>query len=118
MNYLEEIRSYSENLKDDYTKQQLLKAVKTLRQQEERKSFEWIYTALTQKKPADWNKWGFGLLFNWNYQAQIDNKLRVLKQAQQIDIDDAWAQLEAEEEEEIRAQEGPRSTIFEGLGTI
>lgn len=37
----------------------------------EGKTWEWIITALKKKSPNNWSMWGFGLLFNENFNFSV-----------------------------------------------
>lgn len=38
---------------------------------------QWVFLALNDREPANWEKWGFGLLFNEKYITYIDKLVAV-----------------------------------------
>lgn len=68
---MERVKNYIKQL-DKETQEQANKCIKDLRG--EGFKWSWIYTALSIKNPEDWNKWGFGLMFNEAYRAQVTKK--------------------------------------------
>lgn len=103
MSYLSDIKDYSEYL-PSYLQKEFLLQVRKLKN--DGVSYEWIYRALTNKEPEDWVNWGFGLLWQSSYRAQITKLIETeKKQLEGINVETlSWEELFDEEGEELPEQ--------------
>ena len=70
-NYPESIQEYVSTLNQE-TQEKAVRAISDLRQKG--MPWLWIETALNLKPKNDWEQWGFGLMFNDKFKAQVDTK--------------------------------------------
>ena len=97
MNYKELVKEYTELL-DERTEKLAINAIKRLRGQEYRRSWQWIYTALNLKEHDIWEVHGMGLLFLESYNRQVmyelqheENLKSIEEKAKTIDVEAFWA---------------------------
>lgn len=92
MEYLLKLKEYCSNFPREIEKESLIQIRKL---QKQGFSNEWIYRAITHKTQAEWEKYGFGLLWVEHYQNQITNLLAAERnQLADIDIENlSWETL-------------------------
>ena len=72
MSNMEKVQEYVSALSEP-TQELANKAIKDMRA--EGFKWTWLLAALEIKEPEEWEKWGFGLLFNKAFRAQVEKKL-------------------------------------------
>jgi hypothetical protein len=84
---LEAIKAYIVSLEDPKLEQDWLRAMNKLRKENPKATFPWLLKALTIKDKINWKTYGFGLLFDEGYQAQVDKILEREKQHETLTWD-------------------------------
>ena len=114
---MEKVQEYISKL-DSETQELAQKAIRDMRQ--EGKKWSWIITALEIKQPQEWEKWGFGLMFNDTFRAQVEKKLRRIRKQFQ---EEASVWVRDNEEEETYTLTIPRNadamkTLENGISSL
>lgn len=92
MSYMRDVQEYVESLSP--TSQDMARsAIKRLRKESPsgQPDWHWLLTALNAKKKDDWERWGFGLLFDNGFRAQVQKTLKNEKQ-NEFNSDDIWVE--------------------------
>lgn len=92
MSYMRDVQEYVESLSP--TSQDMAKsAIKRLRKESPsgQPDWHWLLTALNAKKKDDWERWGFGLLFDNGFRAQVQKTLKNENQ-NEFNSDDIWVE--------------------------
>lgn len=82
-NYENEAREYVAQL-DKGTQQRALVAIQDALR--DKKSWQWIATALRKKGLNEWQRWGFGLFFNKQFEASVYQQIERDERCQSVDV--------------------------------
>lgn len=85
-NYENEAREYVAQL-DKVTQQRALVAIQDALR--DKKSWQWIATALRKKGLNEWQRWGFGLFFNKQFEASVYQQIERDERCEKVDVD-SW----------------------------
>lgn len=119
-NNMELVQEYISNLNKE-TQELANTAIKDMRA--EGFKWSWLLAALEIKEPEEWEKWGFGLLFNNTFRAQIEKNLN--KSRKQIkERMNIWVRDEDSEEESTLSiaipanQKGDMETLEQAISSL
>lgn len=114
---MEKVQEYISQLNPD-TQELANKAIRDMR--EEGFKWTWLLAALQIKEPEEWERWGFGLLFNDTFRAQVEKKLkRIRKQSQEQSS--VWVRDDEEEDTytlTIRRMDDNFKTLEDGISSL
>ena len=88
--YIEHAKEFIDKL-DYRTQQKAAVAIKDLL--DNGKDWEWIDTALHKKSVGDWEQWGFGLMFNQNFNISVLQQIERNEKAREIDVEEFFGSI-------------------------
>ena len=86
--YIKRVQAYVEKLPNEILQEECKSTIKQLRTGKCKRSYRWLYIALTLKDVEVWEKHGFGLMHTASYRAQINKILNGMDRQKPISWDD------------------------------